>query len=107
MADHPHISVALEVDFFDVRHLITDDHLVVYTGPIDRYFDYTAGLLNWRTLDFEVEVVDTADFQGTSVMNFADEDVPFTRIHEFRPPPPRTGPDQRPHRDHAGVQPPG
>jgi UDP-galactopyranose mutase len=83
MADHPNISVALDVDFFDVRHLLTDGHLVVYTGPIDRYFDYADGMLNWRTLDFEVEVVDTPDFQGTSVMNYADEEVPFTRIHEF------------------------
>ena len=83
MADHPNISVALDVDFFDVRQLITDEHLVIYTGPIDRYFDYADGLLTWRTLDFEVEIVDTSDFQGTSVMNYADEDVPFTRIHEF------------------------
>ena len=83
MADHPNITVALDVDFFDVRHLLVHDPLVVYTGPIDRYFDYADGLLTWRTLDFEVQVVDTPDFQGTSVMNYADEDVPFTRIHEF------------------------
>ncbi len=53
-------------------------------GPIDRYFDYRLGHLGWRTLDFEREVMNTADFQGTSVMNYADEAVPFTRIHEFR-----------------------
>ncbi len=57
---------------------------VVYTGPVDRYFDYSEGHLGWRTLDFEREVLPTGDFQGTSVMNYADEDVPFTRIHEFR-----------------------
>jgi UDP-galactopyranose mutase len=55
-----------------------------YTGPVDEYFDYAEGSLSWRTLDFEREVVDTGDFQGTSVMNYPDEDVPFTRIHEFR-----------------------
>ena len=56
---------------------------VVYTGAIDRYFDYEAGELGWRTLDFETEVVDVPDYQGCSVMNYSDRDVPFTRIHEF------------------------
>ncbi len=84
MAEHPLITVALETDFFDLRDEIREDQLVVYTGPLDRYFDFSAGELSWRTLDFETEVVATGDYQGTSVMNYADEDVPFTRIHEFR-----------------------
>ncbi len=84
MADNPLITVALETDFFDLRDEIREDQLVVYTGPLDRYFDFSAGELSWRTLDFETEVVQTGDYQGTSVMNYADEDVPFTRIHEFR-----------------------
>ena len=57
---------------------------IVYTGPTDRYFDYAAGELSWRTLDFEEEVLDVQDFQGTPVMNYADADVPYTRIHEFK-----------------------
>ncbi|MDQ1127889.1 UDP-galactopyranose mutase [Microbacterium sp. SORGH_AS 888] len=57
---------------------------IVYTGPVDRYFDYAEGELGWRTLDFEEEVLDVSDFQGTSVMNYADADVPYTRIHEFK-----------------------
>ena len=57
---------------------------VVYTGPVDEYFDNAEGELSWRTLDFEREVKQVGDFQGTSVMNYADEDVPYTRIHEFR-----------------------
>jgi UDP-galactopyranose mutase len=57
---------------------------IVYTGPVDEYFDYAEGRLAWRTLDFEREVLPTGDFQGTSVMNYPDEGVPFTRIHEFR-----------------------
>ncbi|NLZ57034.1 MAG: UDP-galactopyranose mutase, partial [Corynebacterium sp.] len=57
---------------------------VVYTGPLDHYFDYTEGKLGWRTLDFDAEVLNIGDFQGTSVMNYNDADVPFTRIHEFR-----------------------
>jgi UDP-galactopyranose mutase len=57
---------------------------VIYTGPIDRFFKYRCGELGWRTVDFGREVHDVADFQGTSVINYADVDVPFTRIHEFR-----------------------
>ncbi len=85
MADHPNIEVRLDVDFFDVREQIPAGTPIVYTGPMDRYFDYSEGELGWRTLDFESEVLrDRGDFQGTSVMNYADENVPYTRIHEFR-----------------------
>jgi UDP-galactopyranose mutase len=84
MADHPNIEVRLNTDYFDVRDDLPADVPTVFTGPIDKYFDYEAGELGWRTLDFETEVLPIGDFQGTSVMNYADEDVPFTRIHEFR-----------------------
>ncbi|HEV7172072.1 UDP-galactopyranose mutase [Pedococcus sp.] len=89
MADHDRIEVQLETDFFDTSQPVNKDNIVgnvpvVYTGPVDRYFDYSEGRLGWRTLDFEQEVLPTGDFQGTSVMNYPDEDVPFTRIHEFR-----------------------
>ena len=93
MAADPKISVSLGVDYFDVREHVTPSQLVIYTGPIDRYFDFSEGELGWRTLDLEVEVVPVPDFQGTSVMNYADSTVPFTRIHEFRHlHPERTGP---------------
>jgi UDP-galactopyranose mutase len=85
MADHPNIEVRCGVDYFDVREHIPAGTPTVYTGPLDRYFDYAEGRLGWRTLDFEPEVLrDRGDFQGTPVMNYADEDVPYTRIHEFR-----------------------
>jgi len=84
MADSPRIDVQLEVDFFDVRRELPPGVPVVYTGPLDRYFDYAEGPLAWRTLDFEREVLPIGDFQGTPVMNYADSDVPWTRIHEFR-----------------------
>ena len=89
MADHPNIEVRLDTDFFDAgqpyNKAATVGRLpVVYTGAIDRYFDYAEGDLVWRTLDFEQEVLPVGDFQGTSVMNYADADVPYTRIHEFR-----------------------
>jgi UDP-galactopyranose mutase len=89
MADHPNIEVRLGVDFFDASQPVHKDAVVgqvpvVYTGPVDRYFDYAEGELSWRTLDFESEVLEVGDFQGTSVMNYADAEVPYTRIHEFR-----------------------
>ncbi|MCF3938564.1 UDP-galactopyranose mutase [Gordonia tangerina] len=87
MAADDRIEVRLDTDWFDVRdelRAISPDAPVVYTGPLDRYFDYSAGRLGWRTLDFETDVLDIGDFQGTPVMNYNDADVPYTRIHEFR-----------------------
>ena len=84
MADHPNIEVRLETDFFDERDDILGNVPVVYTGPLDAYFGNSAGELSWRTIDFEREVRPVGDFQGTSVMNYADEDVPYTRIIEPR-----------------------
>jgi UDP-galactopyranose mutase len=84
MIDHPGIEVKTGIDFFDIKMDLVGQVPVVYTGPLDRYFDYCYGELGWRTLDFEVEHVVIDDFQGTSVMNYADLDVPFTRIHEFK-----------------------
>lgn len=89
MVDSPLIDVQLETDFFDSSQPLNQKALVgqvpvIYTGPIDRYFDFQHGELSWRTLDFEQEVLPIADFQGTSVMNYADSKVTFTRIHEFK-----------------------
>ena len=89
MADHPNIEVRLDTDFFDTSQEYNRDSVrgqvpVIYTGPVDRYFDYAEGELGWRTIDLEQEVLPIEDFQGCSVMNYPDADVPFTRIHEFR-----------------------
>lgn len=89
MADHPNIEVRLDTDFFDEtqeynKKAVVGRIPVVYTGPVDKYFDYQGGELTWRTLDFEQEVLPIGDFQGTPVMNYADSTVPYTRIHEFR-----------------------
>jgi UDP-galactopyranose mutase len=84
MADHPKIEVCTDTDFTDVKPDVTGNVPVVYTGPLDAYFGYAAGDLSWRTLDFDLQVLPVADFQGTAVMNYADEDIPYTRIHEFR-----------------------
>jgi UDP-galactopyranose mutase len=84
MLDHPNIEVMLETDYFEIRDQISRTLPLVYSGPIDRYFGYRHGKLGWRTLDFETEVHDVKDYQGTSVMNYADGSVKFTRIHEFK-----------------------
>jgi len=84
MADHPNIEVRLETDFFDVADEFKGKVPIVYTGPVDEYFGNSEGRLSWRTVDLEPEVMAVDDFQGTSVMNYNDIDVPFTRIHEFK-----------------------
>jgi UDP-galactopyranose mutase len=88
MADHPKIEVRVDTDFFDpangLRAEYTGQVPVVYTGPVDEYFGHSEGRLSWRTVDLEREVVDVDDFQGTSVVNYNDEDVPYTRILEFK-----------------------
>jgi UDP-galactopyranose mutase len=84
MADHPNIEVSLNQDFFDSKSELVGQVPIVYTGPIDRYYDYEFGELGWRTLDFESEVLQTGNFQNTSVVNYSDLDSSFTRIHEYR-----------------------
>ena len=89
MADHPDIEVQLDTDYFDTSQPLNRDAVrgnlpVVYTGPVDRYFDHELGELGWRTIDLETEHLDVGDFQGTSVMNYADAEIPFTRIIEPR-----------------------
>ncbi|ATG51560.1 UDP-galactopyranose mutase [Brachybacterium vulturis] len=89
MADHPNIDVQLDTDYFDTSQPLNRDAVrgalpVVYTGPMDRYFDFQLGELGWRTIDLETEHHDVGDFQGTSVMNYADAETPYTRIIEPR-----------------------
>ena len=84
MLDHPRIEVRVDTEFASLRGDLLGNVPIVYTGPLDEYFGYAAGDLGWRTLDFDLEVLPTGDFQGTPVMNYADSDIPFTRIHEFR-----------------------
>jgi UDP-galactopyranose mutase len=88
MADHPNIEVRLETDWFDSEQIVADDYKgkipIVYTGPVDEYFGNSEGRLSWRTVDLEAEVRQVDDFQGCAVMNYNDQDVPWTRIHEFK-----------------------
>lgn len=84
MLNNSSISTCLNTDFFDIRNELPSRMPIVYTGPVDRYFNYSAGVLDWRSLRFEEEVVPLGDFQGTSVINYSNFEVPFTRIIEFR-----------------------
>ena len=79
--DHSSISVFLN-EMFDKSTVNNFDH-VFYSGPLDGWFDYKFGRLGYRTLDFEKEIME-GDFQGCAVMNYGDEDVPFTRISEHK-----------------------
>ena len=78
------IPIQTNVDYFSIRHLIPPSKQLIYTGPLDEFFSYRFGHLQWRTLDFEVETLAIQDYQGCAVMNYADLDTPFTRIHEFK-----------------------
>lgn len=80
MADHPNIEILLNTEFTPGSYAVP----VIYTGPLDAYFRYSEGRLRWRTLDFDMQWIPTNDYQGTSVMNEADENVPYTRTVEFR-----------------------
>jgi UDP-galactopyranose mutase len=84
MLDSPNIHIELDCDYFENKDAFRVAKKTVYTGPIDRYFDCVYGELEWRTVNLEGEVVDVEDYQGTSVMNYADMDVKYTRIHEFK-----------------------
>jgi len=83
MLDHKNIQVFLNTDWFDVAGQVKDK-LVIYTGAIDRYYDYCYGRLAWRTLDFEFQTFDTGDYQGIAAINYPDATVPYTRSIEHR-----------------------
>ncbi len=79
------IETQLGVDFLEHRgELSRSTEKIVYTGPVDAYFDYQLGALEYRSLRFETEVLDTANHQGVAGMNFTDADTPWTRIIEHK-----------------------
>lgn len=84
MLKHKNIEVRTNVDYFDVKDQFEVAEKIIYSGPIDRYFSYQFGKLEWRSVRFEKEIAPHPDNLGTSVMNFADKEVPYTRIHEPR-----------------------
>jgi len=81
------LEIRLGTDYFndpELSELRDAGVLTIYTGPIDRFYNYKFGELKWRSIELEKEIVDVDDFQGCPVMNYADLDQKFTRIHEFK-----------------------
>ena len=83
MIDHPLIDLQLETDYFDVQDTMDPKVATIYTGPIDRYFDYRYGKLEWRSLEFFFEAHEQEYLQPCAVINYPDE-RPFTRSVEIK-----------------------
>lgn len=80
--NHKNISVKLNTPFN--QNMKEDYDHIIWSGTIDGYFEYQYGRLAYRTLDFKKEIVDDEDFQGNAVINYCDEQVPYTRISEHK-----------------------
>lgn len=79
------IEVRLSTDFFDNRDELTESaEKIVYTGPVDAFFDYEFGNLEFRSLRFETELLDEENYQGNAVVNYTEYEVPYTRIIEHK-----------------------
>lgn len=79
------IEVRLGVDYLEHKQMLDDlAETVVYTGPIDAYFGYQLGYLEYRSVRFENEVLDMPNFQGNAAVNYTDRETPWTRIIEHK-----------------------
>ena len=79
------IEVRLSEDYFDKKAQYDDiAEKIVYTGPIDAYFEYALGTLEYRSVRFENEVLDMPNFQGNAAVNYTDSETPWTRIIEHK-----------------------
>lgn len=79
------IDTETRVDFFDHRtHYEQIAEKIVFTGCIDKYYNYTFGKLEYRSLKFETQTIDTQNYQGNAVVNFTDRETPYTRIIEHK-----------------------
>jgi UDP-galactopyranose mutase len=83
MLDHPLIEIRTGVDFRDVRDEVEAGH-IVYTGPIDEYFDFCFGKLPYRSLKFDHKTIDQERYQPVGTVNYPSPDVPYTRISEYK-----------------------
>lgn len=84
MLDHPNITIALNTDYRTVAKSVRYGEMV-YTGPVDEFFDYRYGKLPYRSLNFVHKTVDTARLQPVAVINYPDEhEHPYTRVTEFK-----------------------
>ena len=74
------------IDFFhsEFRNWKKYADKLVYTGPIDEFYDYRFGKLDWRTVSFETEVIDKPNYQGNAVVNYTEREIPYTRVIEHK-----------------------
>ena len=78
-------DVRLSCNYFDDRgELDCLAEKIIYTGPLDEFYDYRFGRLQYRTVSFETEILDNTNIQGNAVVNYTDKDVPYTRIIEHK-----------------------
>ena len=85
MLDHENIEVRTGVEYFENKpelDLLADK--ILYTGPIDAYFNYSKGTLEYRSVRFENEILDKPSFQGNAAVNYTDSETPWTRIIEHK-----------------------
>ncbi|MBQ0083358.1 MAG: UDP-galactopyranose mutase [Clostridiales bacterium] len=78
------IEVRLNTDYFENENLKNEAKTVVYTGAVDAYFGYKLGYLEYRSVRFETELLDTENYQGNAVVNYTDGETPYTRIIEHK-----------------------
>ena len=79
------IEVRLNTDYIQNKDTLDKiANKIVYTGAIDAYFDYCYGPLSYRSVRFETEIIDTDNYQGNAVINYTDEETPYTRIIEHK-----------------------
>jgi UDP-galactopyranose mutase len=83
MLDNPLIEIRTGVDFRDVRDEVDAGH-IIYTGPIDEYFDFRFGKLPYRSLRFDHQTLDEEWHQAVAVVNYPAEEVPYTRVTEYK-----------------------
>lgn len=79
------VEVRLNTDFLDNKKKYSEmAEKVIYTGPVDAYFDFRFGTLEYRSVTFETEVLDIPDYQGNAVVNYTEYEIPYTRIIEHK-----------------------
>ena len=78
------IDIKLNCDYFDNKEIQNIAEKIIFTGPIDKFFDYKFGTLEYRTVDFETTKLEINNFQGNAVVNYTDLSVPYTRIIEHK-----------------------
>ena len=79
------IEIRLNTDFFKNRNELSSlASKIIYTGPLDEYFNYSLGELEWRSLKFEDKIIDSNNYQGNAVVNYTGTEVPYTRVIEHK-----------------------